>query len=144
MNQDELRRRIAFYRDLGIKDLYRRAPSVTTSQPVIEVAEPVKVAASAPPVARSVAAEIQRVEPAASTFVAPPMAAAPLQYTKPAELTPLPQDNPESFPQNISQNMESTLPPLAPADDSFAKIIEDIGDCKRCRLCEKRNKIVFG
>lgn len=24
------------------------------------------------------------------------------------------------------------------------KIREDIGDCKRCRLCEQRNKIVFG
>ncbi len=36
------------------------------------------------------------------------------------------------------------LPSLAPADDTLAKIIEDIGDCRRCALCEKRNKIVFG
>jgi len=28
--------------------------------------------------------------------------------------------------------------------DSLARIREDIGDCKRCRLCEARNKIVFG
>ena len=28
--------------------------------------------------------------------------------------------------------------------DSLARIREDIGDCKRCRLCEGRNKIVFG
>ena len=34
--------------------------------------------------------------------------------------------------------------PLAPAHDNLAKIAEDIGDCKRCRLCEARNKIVFG
>jgi DNA polymerase len=34
--------------------------------------------------------------------------------------------------------------PLAPAHDNLAKIVEDIGDCKRCRLCEGRNKIVFG
>ncbi|MBZ5602886.1 MAG: uracil-DNA glycosylase [Acidobacteriia bacterium] len=36
------------------------------------------------------------------------------------------------------------LPPIAPADDTLAKIIADIGDCRRCRLCEQRNKIVFG
>jgi DNA polymerase len=36
------------------------------------------------------------------------------------------------------------LPPIAPADDTLLRIIEDIGDCKRCRLHEGRNKIVFG
>jgi uracil-DNA glycosylase len=36
------------------------------------------------------------------------------------------------------------LPPLAPPDDSLLKIIQDIGDCRRCRLHEARNKIVFG
>jgi DNA polymerase len=34
--------------------------------------------------------------------------------------------------------------PLAPADDTLEKIRLDIGDCRRCRLCEQRNKIVFG
>ncbi|MFZ0638567.1 MAG: uracil-DNA glycosylase [Candidatus Acidiferrales bacterium] len=29
-------------------------------------------------------------------------------------------------------------------NDSLERIREDIGDCKRCRLCEQRNKIVFG
>ncbi len=38
----------------------------------------------------------------------------------------------------------SELPPLAPSGDTLAKIIADIGDCKRCRLCEQRSKIVFG
>src|SRR5260370_15538355 len=36
------------------------------------------------------------------------------------------------------------LPPLAPANDTLFKIIEDIGDCHRCRLSQGRNKIVFG
>ena len=36
------------------------------------------------------------------------------------------------------------LPPMAPPDDTLLKIIEDIGDCHRCRLHEARNKIVFG
>ena len=49
------------------------------------------------------------------------------------------QTNPESKPET---KME--LPPLAPIDDTLAKIRADIGDCRRCRLCEQRNKIVFG
>ena len=36
------------------------------------------------------------------------------------------------------------LPTLQPCGDSMLKIIEDIGDCKRCRLHQGRNKIVFG
>src|SRR5690348_609630 len=36
------------------------------------------------------------------------------------------------------------LLPLEPAGDTLAKIIEDMGDCKRCRLHEGRNRIVFG
>jgi uracil-DNA glycosylase len=29
-------------------------------------------------------------------------------------------------------------------DDSLLKIREDLGDCTRCKLCKKRNKLVFG
>lgn len=36
------------------------------------------------------------------------------------------------------------LPALAPEGDTLAKIREDIGDCKRCRLCNGRKTIVFG
>ncbi len=36
------------------------------------------------------------------------------------------------------------LPPLAPAGDSMLKIVEDLGDCRRCALHQGRNKIVFG
>jgi len=37
------------------------------------------------------------------------------------------------------------LPPLAPEGDTLLKIQQDIGaDCRRCRLCEARSKIVFG
>jgi len=34
------------------------------------------------------------------------------------------------------------LPPLAPVGDTLPLILEDIGDCRRCRLHEGRNKIV--
>jgi uracil-DNA glycosylase family 4 len=36
------------------------------------------------------------------------------------------------------------LPGLAPENDTLPKIIEDIGDCRRCRLHLGRHKIVFG
>ena len=36
------------------------------------------------------------------------------------------------------------IPSIAPVGDTLLKISADIGDCKRCRLCEERNKIVFG
>jgi uracil-DNA glycosylase family 4 len=36
------------------------------------------------------------------------------------------------------------LPSLAPAGDTLERIREDMGDCKRCRLHEKRHSIVFG
>lgn len=39
---------------------------------------------------------------------------------------------------------EIPLPKLEPENDTLDRILADIGDCKRCRLCEGRNKIVFG
>ena len=88
MNQDALRQYLQFYRDLGVKDIYKRS----------SVSKAIATAAAAPAPAR------EAVE------------AAP----------------------------EIVLPSLAPSDDTLVKIQEDIGDCKRCRLCEARTKIVFG
>ncbi|HEV8148066.1 MAG TPA: uracil-DNA glycosylase [Bryobacteraceae bacterium] len=85
MNRDELRNRLTFYQDLGVKQLYKRA---------------IPVRAVAP----------------AATVTAPPQAI-----------------------------IEPALPPLAPPGDTLALIRADVGDdCRRCRLCEQRNKIVFG
>jgi uracil-DNA glycosylase family 4 len=51
-------------------------------------------------------------------------------------------------PQPIPEPMKVVSPPevpgLAPVADTLDQIRLDIGDCKRCRLCEKRNSIVFG
>jgi DNA polymerase len=88
MTSEQLRQYLTFYQDLGVKNIYRRAPGV----PAAAVEKPLPVAA---PAAISAAALIE-------------------------------------------------LPSLAPAGDTLATISEDIGDCKRCRLCEQRNKIVFG
>ena len=36
------------------------------------------------------------------------------------------------------------LPAMAPTGETLLQILEDIGDCRRCRLHEGRNKLVFG
>src|SRR6266851_1516652 len=102
MNPDEIRRQLVFYRDLGVKEIYRRKPQAAPEDPVAKavIAEPVATRGKAVP------------------------AASPLIQT------PATQD--------------IALPPLAPLDDTLLKIQQDIGDCRRCRLCEQRNKIVFG
>jgi uracil-DNA glycosylase family 4 len=82
MTKDELRQRLEFYQDLGIKTIYRR--SVTSRE-------------------------------------LPSVAAMP------------PTPNPQPL-----------IPRLEPAQDSLLKILQDIGDCKRCALHQGRNKIVFG
>jgi DNA polymerase len=70
--------------------------------------------------------------PAAARGAAPPRTtAAEAARSKSAQATP------------VLQTLPSRLE-LAPADDTLERILADIGDCKRCRLCEKRNKIVFG
>ncbi|MBM3728996.1 MAG: uracil-DNA glycosylase [Acidobacteria bacterium] len=88
MTPQEIRNRLEFFRDLGIRELW-----------VDRAAAP----ASAPP---------------------PPV----------AEHTPMPKPPANPIP----------LIPLAPEGDTLAAIQADIGDCRRCKLCEQRNRIVFG
>ena len=60
---------------------------------------------------------------------------------------------PLAEPQPVVEHIPIAIPdpmpkieliPIAPQDDTLEAISRDIGDCKRCRLCEGRNKIVFG
>ena len=46
--------------------------------------------------------------------------------------------------EDAAVSLFDDLLPLAPAGDTLARIQEDIGDCRRCRLHEGRQKIVFG
>jgi uracil-DNA glycosylase len=82
MTKDDLRRRLEFYQDLGIKTLYRR--------------------------------------PATS------------------------HQSPTPSPQPLIPNPQPLIPTLEPDHDTLLKILEDIGDCKRCRLHEGRHQLVFG
>ena len=92
MTKDEVRNRLLFYQDLGVKTIYRRSPATSNQKPV------------------------------------------------PSPQPPAPSSQ---SPQPRSAIAELVLP-LAPVHDNLSKISEDIGDCKRCRLHEGRNRIVFG
>lgn len=113
MNPDEIRRQLAFYRDIGVKEIYRRKPAAAPKNAASKSASP-KVAAP----------EASIVASSAGQTVAAKAAPAPIVQT--------------------AAISEIVLPPLAPLDDTLLKIRQDIGDCKRCRLCEQRTKIVFG
>jgi uracil-DNA glycosylase len=91
MTKDEVRNRLLFYQDLGVKTIYRRQPETRNQKP-----ETKESRAPSP-------------EPRVALSAALPV-----------------------------------VLPLAPAHDNLLKISEDIGDCKRCRLHEGRNRIVFG
>lgn len=97
MDQDQVYQYLSFYRDLGVKDIYRRKAAAVPKTPDMEPASTPAYAPAVPSIA-----------------VSPDV----------TSLTP--------------------LPPIAPPDDTLARIREDLGDCRRCRLCEGRAKIVFG
>jgi len=86
MDREQLRQRLSFYQDLGIRTLYLPAGA----------AGPPGVATAAP------------------------------------------------TPDPIDSQMFPSLFPASSGDDSLERIRQDIGDCRRCRLCEARNQIVFG
>ena len=50
------------------------------------------------------------------------------------------QAGPEGAPPEVGQ----ALSPANPSAETLTQILSDIGDCKRCRLHEGRNKLVFG
>lgn len=63
----------------------------------------------------------------------------------PVEIPAQIKDTGRELSEMNAETSEIVLPSLAPENDTLAKIKEDIGpDCRRCRLCEQRSKIVFG
>lgn len=60
-----------------------------------------------------------------------------------AELTQGPEDV-SSVINTLPSEVVSLLPSILPADDNLESIVQDMGDCTRCRLGRTRKKIVFG
>lgn len=95
MDRDEVRRKLEFYRDLGIRELYMRALPRAEAVP-----------APVPPVVET-----------------PAPAALPVRVEVPAP------------PSMLA---------MTPDDDSLPGILEDIGNCTRCKLHRGRTNLVFG
>jgi DNA polymerase len=114
MDRESLKRNLEFYRDLGIRQLNIPSTVIAASSPA---ARPANAVRPAP----------QTVPPPVPARTAP----APRQPAAPAP------------PRPTTITMPSILP-VAPDGDTLERISAEIGDCRRCRLCEKRNKIVFG
>jgi DNA polymerase len=72
---------------------------------------------------------------------APVSAPSPIPALVAATFQPAP---PRPAASIMPTNPIPALLPATPPDDTLQKISDEIGDCRRCRLCEKRNKIVFG
>lgn len=170
MTREELIRELEFYRDLGISTLHlpeapppAHAAAPNQRQEAAPLARTLGVPAAAgprPELAPRPASPIPVTTPPsprtnapqpAAALPTPPPAGSPLQLRslsvgpRPAGLTPPPPGSSPIIPTPTmpTPTMFDALG-VDPKDDSLARIREDIGDCKRCRLCQGRNKIVFG
>jgi uracil-DNA glycosylase len=119
--QKKIEDRLRYYEDLGITLFYRdRAPGELTAdvEPVLQTAPESK-----PQVSEVVSLAKQKADLlAAAKIVAPPVIAPVVAPSGPSLFDAA----------NKVQN------------DTLLKIVEDIGDCTRCKLHKGRHKIVFG
>jgi uracil-DNA glycosylase family 4 len=123
--QKKFEERLRYYEDLGIRLFYKVRPTTGDCPPVTAIASN---AAEQPPslleeelYLRKTASSSKSVEKNANP--APIRATAPLHLRTPPAL----------FAEVAKVK-----------DDSLLRILEDIGDCTRCKLHKGRNKIVFG
>lgn len=109
---------LAYFHDLGISSFYLGRASAVASPAASMQSSPVVAPAAAPLPSSSLPA---RAPSAATSSVRP--AALILPVVKSASLF------------EASERVEG---------DTLERIRADIGDCKRCKLCQKRTNIVFG
>lgn len=130
MDRDSLKRQLEFYRDLGIRQLNMPAGPLFAATPAVAPPGSTRPAPAATP-SGNVQPRLEVARPPAPTSSPAPVRPAPPAPVQAALPAPA-----------ITQML--TLPPVAPPDDTLQAISDEIGDCRRCRLYEKRHKIVFG
>jgi DNA polymerase len=116
MDSETLRQYLEFYQDLGVKALYRRAPSANVSVQPIEAST----------------GEMQVTQASA--------AASGSKTEQPS--SPNLSVHPERG--GSSTRSDLVLPSMTPPNETLLQILQDLGDCRRCRLHEGRTKLVFG
>lgn len=112
--QAQISDRLRYYQDLGIKLFYTDRVTLAAASAGLQPA------AAQPPV------PAPQKKPAASVTL------------KAARAVVAPEPLPVAPGLTLFEAAERV------EDDSLEKIQEYIGDCRRCRLCERRNTIVFG
>lgn len=134
--QEALAARLEYYRDLGVYDLYRRGDPLPEAEIALADSTPEAIAPSV------VVPAVSAPEPVAVAPVresqAEPFVPEPLPVISTIEESEIPPRKP--FPP---------APPVGPAVAAKNRVAalqairDEIGDCTRCPLSEKRNKIVF-
>lgn len=109
---------LAYFHDLGISSFYLDRASAAVSP------------SGSPPLSSAVGADAAPLPSSSLPARAPSAASAPLRPAPPI----LPVVKSASLFE-ASERVEG---------DTLERIRADIGDCKRCKLCEKRTNIVFG
>jgi uracil-DNA glycosylase len=137
-NKENLAAWLQYFHDLRIGSFYRDRAGVTAGG---------TLAASAPfveenPELSELKAQMAKSKPAAPTLPAGSYIGFPLN----PNLVPEPKVAPAAKFDAMSIGRDASLfTELEKVkDDTLERIRADIGDCTRCRLCEQRNKIVFG
>jgi DNA polymerase len=118
-SNEQLAAWLQYFDDLGLGNFYRDRGISPASLAARRTAKPPAPPVPVVPAARPPISSMKPASPAAAA--APKVTALPIAH------------GPSLF-----ETFERV------ANDSLERIREDIGDCKRCRLCERRNKIVFG
>jgi len=120
--QQKIEDRLRYYEDLGIRLFYRDRPAdelPADDEPILQAVAP----ESKPRVSEPVSFAKQKADLLASAKIVAPPVVSPVIAPSGASLFDT---------VNKVQN------------DTLLKIVEDIGDCTRCKLHKGRHKIVFG
>jgi DNA polymerase len=131
----ELRERLLFYREIGLTEI--RRPQIAAEPPSREAASTgIPDNQKTAPAGGGKSVEGKAGALAAKGGTAPPAVPAPPE-------APTPPDAPPEMDGLFTQRY--SLPEGAdPAEVLETLRADEIGDCKRCKLCDGRNTIVFG
>jgi len=129
--RQELKDWFEFYRELGIEDFYRRATGERVELP--RVAE---LRTAEPQIAP------QAASPHPASSVVPTLAEQKAQLE--SVRAPILSPRPVMPSQKLSLFEAATPAPARRERETLEQILEDLGDCHRCKLAGGRKTIVFG
>ncbi|MCA9566152.1 MAG: hypothetical protein KC561_21800, partial [Myxococcales bacterium] len=145
---NELTRTVAWQAELGMSGVPRAAFGSSVQEQQRGAPTPADRPATPP----QVAAKPRTTERATSPPDRPASAPRQAPSSRVAAVPSAPPTRPEAVPTKTREpvstpsqaRVERPVAGSSAAAESLAAIQTDLGDCKRCRLCEGRQNIVFG